>query len=504
MTDEFIAYFNTNFTFNKPYREKEYKIKLANSNKYFSPQDVFAKYSADMNKMGMQANVTIDDVIQYIKEHTPTDQQEERKSCRQWIMEWLGFHKDNWKFNTGWTSITYVYNDIPRNKTLEDLKAALMEDVYQNQLAYKTEEVKITLDCIARDMSSSAVAFIFKKIAFNESMINPCDRFLRGLYDFLKPTESYEIFMTLMKHWGWMCKRRMLGRDVVWHIWPNLYGATGIGKTTLLKKLCSPMADYTAVTNISMLFDSTREFAKLSEYYVLIFDELAVNMEGEAGGSITDDNLATMKSIISGDFIDVRIYGTQKQSKQKITFVPISAANHHLYDIIYDPTSMRRFFEFHCTAEKPKDFNEINKFLDHSDVFWQGIDENLERGYWDPSSDIGEEISKIQAAYYPTRTTTSLWIKANSVTKGTSRGTAAYRHYLNWCRETGHKRPKTMDGFVNDIAHMLPEAVDPSGKVHLSWHDDEDEQPIYRQSVTYLPDQFDKYVGIQDDDDDAA
>lgn len=502
MKDEFITFFNTNFTFNKPYREKEYKIKPIGSNKYVSPLEVFTRYSSVLNSMGKTVDVSIDEVVQYTKEHTPIDQQEERKPCRTWIYEWLEAHKDNWTFNTGWTSITYVYNGIPRNKTLEDLKAALMEDVYQYQLAYKTEEVKTTLDCIARDKSSMAAAAIFEKIAYDATMVDPCDRFLHGLYDFLKPEESYEIWKTLMMHWGWELKRRMLGLEVVWHIWINLFGSTGLGKTTLLKKLCSPMADYTTVTNISMLFDSTREIAKLSEYYVLIFDELAVNVEGEPGGNLTEDNKSTLKSILTADYLDVRVYGTQRQSKQKITFVPISSANNHLYDIIFDPTSMRRFFEFHCTAERPKSFDEINKYLEHSDVFWKGINENLDRGYWDPNSEVGKEISRIQASYYPTRTTTSMWIDACHVIAGNTSGMNAYKAYCNWCRETGNKQ-KTMQNFIKDIAHMLPDAMDESGKAHLHWLDEEENLTIYRQSSAHIADDIDILMGVHDDEDAA-
>ena len=503
MKDEFVTYFNNNFTLSKPYRSKEYKIKVNGVNKYVTAGEVYSKYLTDMGRIGLPVGVESDEAIKYINGLvSAADEQGERKPCREWINEWLEARKENWIFSTGWNSITYMFNNIPRNKTLDDLKDAIMETVYQEQLPYRVEEVKTTLNCIARDKSSFAVADIFHKIAYDATMVDPCDRFLHGLYDYLKPEESYEIFKTLMMHWGWECKRRMLGREVIWHIWPNFYGATGLGKTTLLKKLCSPMADYTSVTNISMLFDSTREIAKLSEYYVLIFDELAVNVEGEPGGNLTEDNKSTLKSMLTADYLDVRVYGTQKQSKQKITFVPISAANHHLYDIIFDDTSMRRFFEFHCSASKPKDYSEINKYLDHSDVFWRGINEDLDRGYWDPNgTEIGEEISKIQASYYPTRTTTSMWIQACHVIPGKMSGTSAYKAYCGWCRETGNKQ-KTMQNFIKDIAHMLPEAIDEAGKAHLVWQD-EDDQPIYRQSSTCLPDQFDQLVGMQDDEDAA-
>lgn len=497
MTDEFTTFFSAYYEFAKPYRSNKYGVRPKGSNKYVQPETIFQEYAMFRAKKGLSVDVSLDDVKKFIDSSMPSDQNEERVPCRTWIMEWLRNHRENWQFNTGWTSISYVYEGIPRNKTMEDVKDAIMEDVYREQLPYRTEEVKTTLNCIARDASSFAVQKIFKGIAYDEKMVDPSERFLHGIYDYLKPEEDFEIFSTLMRHWAWICKRRMLGNSVVWHIWPNLYGATGLGKTTLLSKLCSPMADYTSITNISMLFDSTREIAKLSEYYVLIFDELAVNADGEAGGFLTDDNLATMKSILTSDYLDVRVYGTQRQSKQKITFAPISSANNHLYDIIFDPQSMRRFFEFHCTAERPKSYDEINKYLERSDVFWRGIDENRDRGYWDPNgTDVGKEISKIQASYYPTRTTTSLWMKACNVVPGDTKGTAAYRHYLNWCRETGHRKPKTMEGFVADLAHMLPEAVDSAGKVHLRWTDEDDDAPVFALSKNpNATDQYDALIG---------
>lgn len=481
MTDSFINYFTTNLQFAKPYRSNTYGVRANGSNKYLQPIDIFKAYCNFRADNGQVADVSVDEIAEYVRNNTPTDQQNEKIPCRHWINQWLEQHKDTWRFNASWSLITYMYRGMPKNKTIDDLKDALMETVYTEELPYKVEEVKTTLNCMLRDADSISTTKIYDKIAYDESMVDACDRFLRGLYDYCKPTESFEIWKTLWKHWGWICKRRMLGRPVVWHIWLNLYGATGIGKTTILKRLCEPMIDYTTVTNIATLFESTKEIAKLASYYVLIFDELAVNTEGEPGGSLTDDNKATLKSILTADYLDVRVYGTQRQTKQKITFVPVSSANNHLYDVIFDETSMRRFFEFHCTAEKPENFDEINKYLEHTDVFWRGIDENLDRGYWEPmGTPIGNEITRIQQSYYPTRTTTSMWIEAMNVRVGKRPGTHAYKAYTAWCRETGN-RQKTMQNFVKDVAHMLPEAIDSAGRAHLEYNVGGDEPETWEE-----------------------
>ena len=486
MTDEFIRFFNANYTFSKPYRSNQYGIKQNGSNKYVQPVDILKQYADLRSKIGQSVDVTLEDIQEFVASNMPSEEKEERVPCRQWIMNWLREHRNNWKFSNGWNLL-----HIHGNDEMLDLVA-----IAQSSPGAIAVNGAIISPAVSAD--GFAVTKIFEKIAYDPNFVDPCDRFLKGIYNYLKPEEDFEIWCTLWKHWGWICKRRMLGREPVWHIWLNLFGATGLGKTTLLKKLCSPMADYTSVTNISMLFDSTREIAKLSSYYVLIFDELAVNVEGEPGGNLTEDNKSTLKSILTADTLDVRVYGTQRQSKQKITFVPVSSANNHLYDIIFDPTSMRRFFEFHCTAEKPKNFDEINKYLEHSDVFWKGIDEDLDRGYWDPSSEVGERISKAQSQYYPTRTTTSMWIDACHVRPGTTSGTSSYKAYCLWCRETGNKQ-KTMQNFVRDIVHMLPEAVDSSGKVHLDFHDDDDDGPIYAQVQKRSEDEYEA-LGLGNED----
>ena len=242
-----------------------------------------------------------------------------------------------------------------------------------------------------------------------------------------------------MKHWAWQVKRKFNNKSVIYHIWLNFMGGTSLGKSTMIDKICAPMADFKSRTTIAKLFDDTKEIKRLTEKYILNFDELAVNNPDGGESGLTADQLAMLKSIITGDKIDTRVYGTQNQSTKRITFSCISSANYHLYDIIFDEASMRRFFEFHCMADKPKSYDAINKWIDEPLGFWKGINENLEDGYWDVNSKLGKEIDAIQRGYYPTKSTLMYWLEYNTLTKGNDKPTSIFPQYREWCKENGYK-----------------------------------------------------------------
>lgn len=485
MTSNFIDFFNANFSFQQKGRSKEYSIKNNRTNRYVTPNEVFNVFVVNtLNNGGQVTNLTKEEVEQWVKENTPVDQSQERLTPLDYINQWMKAYGKDWNLSRGWKTIQYKAGGVPTNQSIEDLRDDIMNTVYAERLPYKVEEIKTALNVKVRNENQDAVNAIYEKIAYDPSFVDKGDRFLRKFYAYFKPTESYEIFKTIMYHWGWLCKRRILGRPVKWHIWPNFYGSTGIGKTTTIKRLCSPMAEYVCVTKIATLFDATKEVGKLTANYVLIFDELAINSEGDQFGNITEDQKGTLKSILTEDELPVRVYGTQKQNKPKITFAAISTANKHLYDIIYDDTSMRRFFEFHCTATRPKSFDEINKVLEYSSVWWKSIDESNDEGYWDPNSDIGAEIESIQATYYPSETTTAKWVRACHVTAGKNICTDSYKAYQYWCKCTGHSKPRNIENFVNDIKHYIPDAYSKQySTVFLDYKELEDVETEMADSV---------------------
>lgn len=476
MTDQFANFFNKNFRFALNSRTKTYGIFSNRSNKYVDTATVFNIYSQTMSDLGIAVGVTMTDVEKYISDNTPKTQEEQRLPITQFIEQWLKANAKNWQMSPAWKEIEYTYGGVTSPKDIDSLRGSLMVYIYENNLKYGVDEVKTALSVIAMNKQQEALKDMVVKMTYNEKMVEAGERWLRAIYDFFKPTSSYEKFAMMFKHWAWQVKRKIWNREVKNHIWINFMGGTGLGKTTALKKIMKVLDDFYSTTTVSKLFEDTKEFKRLTENYVLILDEIALNVESETGGVLSADQKAILKSMLSGDRLDARVYGTQQQSKRKITFSCISSANTHLYDVIFDDTSMRRFYEFDCKGEKPESYDTINKYLDNSHIFWQSIDENLEDGYWDVNSELGRQIASEQAAYYPTKTTTSMWVTAQQVTVGKEPATHAYKAYTAWCRDTGN-RSKAYQNFLSDIKHVIPAAVDSSGRCHLDYKVGDEEQP---------------------------
>lgn len=435
---------------------------------------VFTKYVAWLGEAEREDNVTKADVDKWIEKHTPKEPEEEEQiPPKEFIEKWLKDHSNEWYISPAWKEIKYTGMGVATYKDLDNLRVAIMTDIYNGAGRYQADAIKSTLQNMAMKGYQTGLAFVVNKLKYEEKYVEVGERWLKAIYEYFKPTESFEIFTTLMKHWAWQVKRKMNDRPVKNHIWINFYGAAGLGKTTALNKISAPITDFTSTTSISKLFDDTREIKRLTENFILIFDEMAVNVESEAsGGRLTPDQKSTLKSIVTGDRIDARIYTTQDQAKRKITFSCISSANEHLYDVIYDETTMRRFFDFNCTGTRPKSFDEINKYLDNSIYFWKSIDEDSEDGYFDPDNEVGRQITQIQKMYYPTKTTTKMWADAVNLRIGKTKIESAFRFYSNWCKETGNKG-KALQYFARDVQHILPDCTGPNGKIYVDFDDDD-------------------------------
>lgn len=416
-----------------------------------------------MSQLG-QTDFDRKEINEALNEFNPSQstQKPQQKTCREWLLDYLKGNS-HWKFNSAMTEIEYdaTTNGIYMSSGIDEMYDRLVELNGNTGKPYESGMIKAVLNNIAKDAVSNYLSIVYSQIKYDKDCEQKSDEFLKGIYEYLQPAEDFSIFRILMKHWAWLVKRKLLGKDVRNHIWINFNGGTGLGKSTMIKKMCGVMDEFLSTTTIAKLFDDTKEIKRLTEKYILNFDELAINGNEPGDGFIASDQLAILKQMLTGNYLDTRVYGTQQQSRRKITFTCISSANYHLYDTIFDEQSMRRFFEFNCKATKPTNYDQINKVLVNAIEFWKGVNEFNDMGYWlETDTYTWSMIESIQKNYFPTKTTVSQWISFNKIVSGDKTAKDLYPVYKLWCDENGFRNKKSLPAFIEEMKRRYPQFID--------------------------------------------
>lgn len=448
------------------------KIKSVKNNRYFTLPQVFAQYSDLQDTIGNRTELELSDFEELLKDIKGEAEEAPRIDLYSYLKNDL-FNHPNFRIDTTFSEIQFkangknYYSNSNFDELLNDYRSRAETD--QILMQYRIGTIEATIKKIATECNNISQNLIADKISFEEKYVQYTDKFLRAFYDYFKIKEDFEIFKMLMMHWMWQVKRKITNREVVWHIWLNILGPTGTGKTYFVRKLCNVFDNYYIESQMRVIFDDTREIGKFTSKYIINFDELAVNKEKFVGGeaTLTKDEIATLKSFVTGEKKDTRIYGTQRQATNTLTTSIISTANEHLYDVFYDDTSMRRYFEF--TSERKKQGTEeekktLNDFLDHSVYLWKAVDENREQGYWDQKSETSKKITEIQQSYYPTKSTILYFNKFYEFKKDmSSKSSETYNTYSTWCKNSGFKA-KSLLNFNQEIAKRWPNLI---GQDHL-------------------------------------
>lgn len=256
-----------------------------------------------------------------------------------------------------------------------------------------------------------------------------------------------EIDLAVMQHFLWQIKRKAQGLPVVYHLCPIFFGKQGGGKTTAIMKLLEPIKDATLQFNPDEATDS-RAKATFANNLVCFFDEMAnmarVEME-ELKKLITADSL-TYRPLYSNAFAS---------SKQRCTF--IGGSNKSMTELIYDPTGMRRFYEFNCLDTA--DFNVINSV--NYDAVYGSIDSALERGYIEH---LLPKLAEHQQARQ-TEDEVQQFLREMLILGGTPKDILAqdlYQAFISWRAITGFhaKTPMAVNSFGMRLASFkLPKQV---------------------------------------------
>ena len=301
MKEQIINTFKTKFVINA-----SGKIKSITNNRYLTIDDVITDIYTSYSKLGIPVNMQeVSNVINELVKNTQNNTQD--ITVEDFVKSYLIKNKNkHWVWNSAMTELEYCFktNGPTAPADIDQLLNCIKAENVRIGNIYKDTDIKTILTDIQFNAQHNALEETINKIKYDSKYETYCNDFLKGIYDYLKPTESFEIFSTLMKHWAWQVKRKFNNKSVIYHIWLNFMGGTSLGKSTMIDKICAPMADFKTRTPIAKLFDDTKEIKRLTEKYILNFDELAVNNPDGGDGGLTADQLAMLKSIITGDNIN--------------------------------------------------------------------------------------------------------------------------------------------------------------------------------------------------------
>lgn len=247
--------------------------------------------------------------------------------------------------------------------------------------------------------------------------------------------------VAVFKHFIWQVKRKLLGKDVTWHMMPVIWGKTGSGKSELLRKLFVPLTGY-VLTGMSLdKFGDDRYYRMFNDHFICFLDEMP---------KIEKASIEAIKQVITADELTGRILNTHgyKAYKQNATF--ISTSNEAPSQLIKDTTSMRRF-HYIKTVDR-MDYAVINS-IDMLKV-WQSVDENRNNAY---ILDVFDKLQEVQEDLR-TKDSVEMFIVESNVKKSKTYITKAqdiYDLYIKYCEDSGYKLPLAKQSFYRQLIERL-------------------------------------------------
>jgi hypothetical protein len=227
-----------------------------------------------------------------------------------------------------------------------------------------------------------------------------------------------------LKHVLWQIKRKANKQAVVHHLCSIFFGKQGGGKTTAILKLLEPVQDFVLDFDPNEAIDP-RNAQSLSKNLVCFFDEMA---------NMARVEMESLKKLITNDYLTYRPLYTNNSARvpQSCTF--IGGSNKSMSEIIYDPTGMRRFYEFSCLDKT--DHAAING-LDYV-ALWNSVNPELDRGYIEP---FLQDLQQHQASHQ-IEDEVQHFLREQAITGGKAtaeiQATDLYNHFTMWRALSGY------------------------------------------------------------------
>jgi Virulence-associated protein E len=155
---------------------------------------------------------------------------------------------------------------------------------------------------------------------------------------------SPEYVAAVLKKFVWQVKRKIRDMPVTDHLMPVILGPQGVGKSTLVNQMLSPVDELKLNVHFNMLTDDRN--VEIWSSYVMFLDEM---------GYASKADIDTVKNVITASSLTRRPMATNSKITitQNATF--IGCSNKELSQLVRDPTGNRRFAAIRMRSDADRD-----------------------------------------------------------------------------------------------------------------------------------------------------
>lgn len=324
---------------------------------------------------------------------------------------------------------------------------------------FSDSELLVALDALIIQNRDTLYEELLNAIEYDESIDDSfLDDYFTKLHNTLMIEEDIDVFITAFKHFFWQVKRRINCQKTSFDLMISIFGAQGIGKSTLFVEIFTDLFKdyYNQNMSVENAIDD-RWTPALGNTFISNFDEIDTGKLDKISGK----EMAKIKQIITGNSIKYRPLNTNTTQIVEIRTCFISTANFHFYSLFNDDSGMRRFLEFNSARLMNKHCNpaDVNWLKDNVAKAFKCIDAfNNDKGYYSPNTPVGKKIAAIQATYIP-KTSIKTFFKDyeyNTYNTSTITHKDLYEKYISWCEDLDiepkyRKKKSNISDIVKDM-----------------------------------------------------
>jgi hypothetical protein len=229
---------------------------------------------------------------------------------------------------------------------------------------YSQADIEHVMKLWITEQQSSVIPVYRDLIEFNPMSLDEGNKAIENFIVAVTGTPN-KVDIAIMKHFIWQVKRKMNSLHIDWHLMPIFYGDSGSGKTRAISELLRPLNELSYFAPSMSVLDDSRESSVFSKFFIIFMDEMA---------KAERTNVESIKNKITSETISYRKLGTNINCTIRNNATFIAATNSDLLDLIYDPTSARRFWQIKTL--KRCDWSLINSI--NYLAMWQCVNEQID------------------------------------------------------------------------------------------------------------------------------